>query len=219
MTVDAVVRTFGLAPETASALGTYVDLLVRYQAANVTGARGQAAGVERLVADSLALLDVEELTARALAGGAVADLGAGAGVPGLPLAFALPALSLTLIESVGKKCRFLEQAVKACGVGDRVRVACVRSERLAAAGADGREAFAVVLAKAVGSLATVAELAAPLLAPGGVLLASKTRRALRCRGEPVVVADRGCRGWIKVPVGGWARGSASGIIAPMREPE
>lgn len=178
MTLDAVAHAFSLEPEPARALARFVDLLRRYEAANVTGARGSAEIAERLVGDSLALLDVDELAPGVAAGGRFADLGAGAGVPGLPLALAAPWLSLTLVESVGKKCRFLEEAVALCAVAPRVRVACERSERLAAPGAGGREAFAGVLAKAVGSLATVAELAAPLLRPGGVLLASKTGRAL-----------------------------------------
>jgi len=176
--LDAVSRDFGLAPETARDLARYVDLLVGYEDANVTGARGRVEVVERLVGDSLALLDVEEFTPEVAGPGRFADLGAGAGIPGIPLALAAPWLSLTLIESVGKKCRFLEEAVAACGLGARLRVACGRGERLAALGAEGREAFAGVLAKAVGPLATVAELAAPLLQPGGVLLASKTGRAL-----------------------------------------
>jgi 16S rRNA (guanine527-N7)-methyltransferase len=178
VSLDAVVSTFGLAHETVRALARFVDLLRGYEAANVTGARGREEIVERLVGDSLALLDVDELAPDAARVGRFADLGAGAGVPGIPLALAAPWLSLTLVESVGKKCRFLEHALAACGEGSRVRVACERSERFAALGAEGREAFAGVFAKAVGPLATVVELAAPLLRQGGVLLASKTGRAL-----------------------------------------
>ena len=55
---------------------------------------------------------------------------------------------------------------------------CARSERYSAAGAPGREAYGVVLARAVAELAVLVELAAPLLAADGLLLASKTRRAL-----------------------------------------
>jgi 16S rRNA (guanine527-N7)-methyltransferase len=179
VTLDAVARTFALAPGVTRALARYVDLVDGYGAANVTGVRGRAGVADRLVGDSLALLDVDELTVRAHVGSSVADIGSGAGVPGIPLALALPSLRLTLVESVGKKCLFLEQALTACDIGSRVSVACLRSERFGAPGAQGREAFAVVLARALGSLATVVELAAPLLAAGGVLLASKTGRALR----------------------------------------
>ncbi len=140
----------------------------------------------------MALLDVDELAPAAAGAGRFADLGAGAGVPGIPLALAAPWLSLTLIESVGKKCRFLEHAVAVCDVSTRVSVACERSERLAALGAEGREAFAGVLAKAVGPLATVVELGAPLLRAGGVLLASKTGRALEGELPQGEVAGTAC---------------------------
>jgi 16S rRNA (guanine527-N7)-methyltransferase len=200
VSLDAVAHSFDLGPVALSALSHYVDLLGRYEAANVTGARGRPEMVERLVGDSLALLDVEELTARAEGGVPLADLGAGAGIPGIPLALALPSLRVTLIESVGKKCLFLERAVATCGLRGRVRVACQRGERLAAVGSDGREAFSVVLAKAVGPLATVVELAAPLLVAGGVLLASKTGRALEAerprpaaRRTPAALAPRRLR--------------------------
>jgi 16S rRNA (guanine527-N7)-methyltransferase len=89
----------------------------------------------------------------------------------------LPGVRFTLIEAVGKKCVFLREAVARVGLGERVDVACARSEELAAVGRFGRERFAVVLAKAVGPLAVVVELAGPLLALGGVLAVSKTAAA------------------------------------------
>jgi 16S rRNA (guanine527-N7)-methyltransferase len=110
-------------------------------------------------------------------GGPWADLGSGGGLPGIPLALALPGIRLTLIEAVAKKCAFLHEAVAHAGLGARVEVACARSEELAAVGRPGRESFAVVLAKAVGPLAVVVELASPLLALGGLLAVSKTAAA------------------------------------------
>jgi 16S rRNA (guanine527-N7)-methyltransferase len=160
-------------------LQAYCALLAGYRRANVTGARGSPAGVGELVDDALALLEVDELTAAATAasGGLWADLGSGGGLPGIPLALALPGVRFTLIEAVGKKCVFLREAVARVGLGERVDVACARSEELAAVGRFGRERFAVVLAKAVGPLAVVVELAGPLLALGGVLAVSKTAAA------------------------------------------
>ncbi|MET0926571.1 MAG: 16S rRNA (guanine(527)-N(7))-methyltransferase RsmG [Solirubrobacterales bacterium] len=107
----------------------------------------------------------------------IADLGSGAGFPGLVLAAALPTTSVDLIESVGRKAEFIERAIAAGGF-DNARALARRSEEWAAA-ADpdgGREAYDVVTARAVGRLATLAELASPLLRDGGALVAWKGRR-------------------------------------------
>ena len=162
------------------ALAAYADLLAGYARANVTGARGAPDEAAALIADAHALLQVDELLAAARAGGGRwADLGSGGGLPGIPLALALPDVRLTLIEAVGKKCVFLREALERLGLAGRVDVACARSEELTAVGSADREAFAVVLAKAVGPLAVVVELAAPALARGGLLAASKTGSAAR----------------------------------------
>jgi 16S rRNA (guanine527-N7)-methyltransferase len=163
--------SFDLLPAQIEALESYLDLVSGWRAGNVTGVRGREAVVRTLLADSLALLDVPEVRS---AGAAPelpwADLGAGAGIPGLPLAVAFPRVRLALLESVGKKCAFLRAAVHEMDLSARVTVECARSEDHSAAGSPGREAYAIVLARAVGRLATVSELAAPLLAPGAALL-------------------------------------------------
>ncbi len=123
------------------------------------------------VVDSLTGLEVADLQAA----GRIADLGAGAGFPGLPLAVALPAARVDLIESVGRKCEFVERAIAAAGIAN-ANVVNARSEEWAAAGAPGREAYDAVAARAVGRLSTLAELAAPLLSDRGVLVAWKGRR-------------------------------------------
>ncbi len=121
------------------------------------------------VADSLSGLEVEELRgARRFPA-----VGAGAGFPGIILAAALPGARLDLIESVGRKCEFMRRAIAAAGLGN-ADVLCARSEDVARA--DGREAYDVVTARAVGRLSTLAELASPLLADRGVLVAWKGRR-------------------------------------------
>jgi 16S rRNA (guanine527-N7)-methyltransferase len=121
------------------------------------------------VADSLTGLEVAGLRdARR-----IADVGAGAGFPGLPLAVALPEARLDLIESVGRKCEFIERAIAAAGIAN-ARVLDARSEEWAAA--EGREAYDAVTARAVGRLSTLAELASPLLREAGVLVAWKGRR-------------------------------------------
>jgi 16S rRNA (guanine527-N7)-methyltransferase len=128
-----------------------------------------ADAVDRHLADSLTGLEVE-----ALAGAdRIADLGAGAGFPGLVLAAALPAARVDLIESLGRRCEFMERAIARAGIGN-ASVVCERAETWA--GGEGREAYEAVAARAVGRLATIAELASPLLRDGGALIAWKGRR-------------------------------------------
>jgi 16S rRNA (guanine527-N7)-methyltransferase len=121
------------------------------------------------VVDSLTGLEVPELAAARR----IVDIGSGAGFPGLVLAVALADAQLDLIESVRRKCEFIRRAAAAAGIANAT-VRNLRSEEWAAA--EGREAYEVVTARAVGRLSTLAELASPLLAPGGVLVAWKGRR-------------------------------------------
>jgi 16S rRNA (guanine527-N7)-methyltransferase len=123
------------------------------------------------VDDSLSGLDVVGAPAR------LADVGAGAGFPGLVLAAALPATQVDLIESVGRKAEFIERAIAAAGL-ENARAVARRSEEWAEVPPPdgGREAYDVVTARAVGRLSTLAELASPLLRAGGALVAWKGRR-------------------------------------------
>lgn len=121
------------------------------------------------VADSLTGLEVAELRTA----GRVADIGAGAGFPGLVLAVALPEARVDLIESIGRKCEFMRQAIETAGIPNAT-VLNTRSEDLASA--DGRESYDAVTARAVGRLSTLAELASPLLKPEGLLVAWKGKR-------------------------------------------
>jgi 16S rRNA (guanine527-N7)-methyltransferase len=107
----------------------------------------------------------------------LADVGSGAGFPGIVLAAALPETEIDLIESIARKCEFMRRATAAAGI-DNARVLCERAERWAQASPPdgGREAYEVVTARAVGRLSTLAELASPLLAEGGALVAWKGRR-------------------------------------------
>jgi len=121
------------------------------------------------VADSLTGLEVESLSSASK----IADIGSGAGFPGLVLAVALPDAQVDLIESVGRKCEFIQRAIDAAGIGN-ARVLNERSETLAADA--GREAYDAVTARAVGRLSTLAELASSLLRENGFLVAWKGRR-------------------------------------------
>jgi 16S rRNA (guanine527-N7)-methyltransferase len=121
------------------------------------------------VADSLTGLEVPALHEAKR----IADIGSGAGFPGLVLAVALPNARVDLIESVGRKCEFIQRAIDSAGIAN-ARVLSLRSEELASA--EGRDAYAAVTARAVGRLSTLAELASPLLEEGGVLVAWKGKR-------------------------------------------
>jgi 16S rRNA (guanine527-N7)-methyltransferase len=172
-TLDGLTHAFGLDRDQAAALGRYLELLMTWRAGNVTAVRSREEAVDRLLADSLALLDVPAL---AVAGTRWLDLGAGAGIPGIPVAVARRDARLTLLESAAKKCVFLREAVATTSLTERAVVVHARSEEYAARETEpsGREAYDVVFARAVSGLATVVELAAPLLAVGGVLLAVKS---------------------------------------------
>jgi 16S rRNA (guanine527-N7)-methyltransferase len=121
------------------------------------------------VADSLTGLQVEALREAKT----IADIGSGAGFPGLVLAVAVPSATVDLVESVGRKCEFIQRAIGTAGI-DNARVLNLRSEGLAAT--EGREAYEAVTARAVGRLSTLAEFASPLLKDGGVLVAWKGKR-------------------------------------------
>jgi 16S rRNA (guanine527-N7)-methyltransferase len=121
------------------------------------------------VVDSLTGLEVAGLREASR----IADIGAGAGFPGLVLAVALPQAQVDLIESVGRKCEFIRRAATEAGIPN-AGVRNLRSEEWATS--EGREGYDAVTARAVGRLSTLAELASPLLKPNGVLVAWKGRR-------------------------------------------
>jgi 16S rRNA (guanine527-N7)-methyltransferase len=121
------------------------------------------------VADSLSGLQVEGL--RELS--ALLDIGSGAGFPGLVLSLAMPAAHFDLVEASARKCAFMERVVAGLGI-ENVRVVNMRAEEWGAS--EGAAAYSGVLVRAVGSLATLLEYAAPLLLPRGRLVAWKGRR-------------------------------------------
>jgi 16S rRNA (guanine527-N7)-methyltransferase len=157
----------GLDAAAAGRLRAVLDLLAE-ERASVSSVVDQRAWQVHVL-DSLTGLELPELRAASR----IADVGAGAGFPGLVLAVALPSAQVDLIESVGRKCEFMRRASAAAKIAN-AQVLNVRSEDLA--GGDGRETYDVVTARAVGRLSTLAELASPLLKPNGVLVAWKGRR-------------------------------------------
>jgi 16S rRNA (guanine527-N7)-methyltransferase len=101
----------------------------------------------------------------------IADLGAGAGFPGVPLAVSVAASEVSLIESQSRKCKFLEEMLATAGV-ENARAVCVRVEEWR----DGAGRNDVVVARAVAAQAVVLEYATPLLRLGGVLVDWRGRR-------------------------------------------
>jgi 16S rRNA (guanine527-N7)-methyltransferase len=152
-----------------TALADHLRLLLAWTGAvNLTAIRDPRAAVAAHVLDALAALPLlREYGVRALL-----DLGSGGGYPGLPLAIALPTERALLVDSIGKKARFLATAVTGLGLADRVEVAAERAETLAA-DPRHRGRWPAVTARAVAALPELVELAFPLLAPGGLLVAWK----------------------------------------------
>ena len=125
------------------------------------------------MADSLSGLEVPSLASARR----IADVGAGAGFPGLVLAVALPRTRVDLIESVGRKAAVIDRLIQAAKVVN-ARSVVARAEdwaRLPVALGGGREAYDAVTARAVASLPVLVEYAAPLLRLSGVLVAWKGR--------------------------------------------
>jgi 16S rRNA (guanine527-N7)-methyltransferase len=134
-----------------------------------------AAALDAHVADSLSGLEVADL-ARARR---VADLGAGAGFPGLALAIALPRAQVDLIESAGRKSAVIGRLAQAAKIGN-ARAVTARAEEWAATPAalgGGAGAYDVATARALAALPVLVEYAAPLLRTGGALVAWKGARA------------------------------------------
>jgi 16S rRNA (guanine527-N7)-methyltransferase len=147
------------------ALLAHLDLLDVWGARmNLTAIRDREQQITRHVLDSLSVLPW-------VRGERVADLGSGAGFPGIPLAIVDPGRHYVLIESTGKKCRFLSEVVRELGLGN-VEVVQARSDHWRP---PAHVRFGTVLARAVGSIADLVRSGGHLVAGGGRLLAMKGR--------------------------------------------
>jgi 16S rRNA (guanine527-N7)-methyltransferase len=170
--IGELVASYGLPATARPALGKLLDVVTTDPLAPTT-VRDPGAAVDEHLADSLAALELPQVAAAR----ELADLGAGAGFPGLPLAIALPGATIALVESNGRKCKFIERARDAC----RATNAIVVNKR-AEDWPEGLARFDVVTARALAAPAVVAEYAAPLLRPGGTLVI--------WRGRPDLDAER-----------------------------
>jgi 16S rRNA (guanine527-N7)-methyltransferase len=165
-TLEAGLRELALDPAFAEPLLAYLALLARWnQTYNLTAIRDPREMVAKHLLDSLAMHPFVDALAQR--GGKLADLGTGPGLPGIPLAIVKPGLRVTLVESNGKKARFLREAVRQLALKD-VRVAESRIEAV-----DEPGAYDAITARALATLPLIVELGGHLLGPEGVLLAMK----------------------------------------------
>jgi 16S rRNA (guanine527-N7)-methyltransferase len=147
-------------------LDVLIDCLVSDPSAP-TALRDRSQILDDHLADSLVGLEVAETRAAA----AIADLGAGAGFPGLPLAIARPEAEVALVESNGRKCAYIARVAQACRT-DNATIVHARAE----AWPEGLGRFDLITARALAPLGVVAEYAAPLLRTGGSLLVWRGKR-------------------------------------------
>ena len=158
---------YALSPAAVGALERLLAALTARPSAP-TAVRDPARAVDTHVADALVALDVAPVRAARR----IADLGAGAGLPGLVLAAALPEADVSLVESNRRKCEFIACAASQMRL-DNVAVVAERAESWR----EGIGVHDLVTARALAPLPVLVEYAAPLLAPGGALLAWKGRRS------------------------------------------
>ena len=160
--LDTGLRALGLDSALAEPLLAYLALLARWNATyNLTAIRDPREMLVKHLLDSLAMhahLDGIE---------SLADLGTGPGLPGIPLAIARPGLQVTLVESNGKKARFLREAARQLKLGN----ASVVESRIETFDAAGR--FDAITARALATLPLILQLGGHLLQPQGRLLAMK----------------------------------------------
>lgn len=144
-------------------LVAHLDLLDEWNSRmNLTAIRDRPSQLTKHLLDSLAVLPY-------LRGERIADVGSGAGFPGIPLAIVEPHRHFSLIESTGKKCRFLEHVREALELPN-VEVVQARAESY-----HPEVRFDTVIARAVGPLAGLVKVAGALVVGGGRLLAMKGR--------------------------------------------
>lgn len=150
-----------LAPAQVDQLLAYLALLAHWNTVhNLTAVRDPAQMVPRHLLDSLAVLPWVQ-------GDTLCDLGSGAGLPGIPLAIAAPSRRTWLVESTGKKARFLELVARELGLAN-VQVVAERAES-----AKVPQRVDTATARALAALPEIVRYAARWLAPGGRLLALK----------------------------------------------
>ena len=154
-------NALGIDPAHAPALLAYLDLLARWNKTyNLTAIRDPCEMLGKHLLDSLAMHSY-------FTQANLADLGTGPGLPGIPLAIIRPEAAVSLVESNGKKTRFLREVVRQLGLKN-VTVIESRAEAVAEPGR-----YQAITARAMDRLAGILAVGGHLLAPDGVLLAMK----------------------------------------------
>ena len=144
---------------TQQALWAYATTLLKWnEKVNLTAITRPNEVVEKHLVDSLAVLP--EITGKTML-----DLGAGAGLPGIPLALVLPELEVTLVDTVGKKVAFMKNAVAAVGLAGRVKPIHARAE--GSPGAEGLPRAELLISRAFMDVGPWLQLARHYLLPGG----------------------------------------------------
>ncbi len=162
-----------LEPAELDRLGRYLAFLAdANRKFNLTAVDEPGAMWTRHVADSLSLLPI----LASLEAKDVLDVGSGGGLPGIPLAIAMPEVRFTLLEATGKKVRFLETVAATLGLAN-VTVVAARAEDAGQDRERFRERFDAVTSRAVGPLRTLLELTVPFAKVEGHVLAIKGERA------------------------------------------
>lgn len=152
----------GLGEDAIAKLAAYLELVEKWNRVhNLTAVREPSQMVTLHLLDSLSILPHVANAA------SLVDVGTGAGLPGIPLAIARPAMRVTLLDSSHKKCAFLQQAKTELGLAN-VEVVCDRVEAW-----KPQSRFDVVVSRAFSDLADFVEQAKHLVAPGGRLMAMK----------------------------------------------
>lgn len=147
----------------------FAHVLASYDRANVIGSRDVDRILVAHVLDSLSCFLYRPL----LHAGRFADVGSGGGLPGIPIKIVMPDLETTLVESTGKKARFLQYAIDGLSL-QGTEVANTRVEDLAWTQAH-RGKYDIVTSRAVARLSVVAEYCVPLLKVGGRAISMKSR--------------------------------------------
>jgi len=177
--LEELAQLYALPPRAPATLRALLDL-VQAEPTSITTVRDPERGVDLHIADSLAGLAVPAVCEAC----SIADLGSGGGFPGLVLAAVLPETRVTLVESVGKKCKFLQRAAETLELRN-VDVVNARAE----AWQGGLGTQDVVTARALAPLNVIVEYAAPLLVEGGTFVAWKGRRDPSAEADGVAAAD------------------------------
>jgi 16S rRNA (guanine527-N7)-methyltransferase len=205
--IEALARRYGLGQVAQRRLATLLEALISDPLAP-TSVRDPRRVLEDHLADSLVALELVEVRAARQ----LADIGSGAGLPGLPLAIAQAdaGTEVDLVESNGRKSHFIAKLVEACGLTNAT-VVNARAE----AWPEGRDRFDLVTARALAPLAVVAEYGAPLLRLGGTLLVWRGRRDAVDEESAVVAAgELGLEMHEALPVNPYP-GAANRHLQPM----